>query len=57
MQAMSEPWVGGKPVSQTQRQNQGQQQQRPEGWRDFVAEAAVVVAEEAAVADVAVGNN
>ena len=35
MQAMSEPWVGGKPVSQLNaNQNQGQQGQRPEGWRD-----------------------
>jgi type II secretory pathway component GspD/PulD (secretin) len=35
MQAMSEPWVGGKPVSQLNaNQSQGQQSQRPEGWRD-----------------------
>jgi type II secretory pathway component GspD/PulD (secretin) len=35
MQAMAEPWVGGKPVSQLNAaQNQGQQGQRPEGWRD-----------------------
>jgi type II secretory pathway component GspD/PulD (secretin) len=37
MQAMSEPWVGGKPVSQLNaNQNQGQQEgDRREGWRDM----------------------
>jgi type II secretory pathway component GspD/PulD (secretin) len=36
MQAMAEPWVGGKPVSQLNAaQNQGQRGQRPEGWRDM----------------------
>ncbi len=35
MQAMAEPWVGGKPVSQLNNaQNQGQQQQRRDGWRE-----------------------
>lgn len=33
MQAMAEPWIGGKPVSQINNQG-GQAQQRPEGWRD-----------------------
>jgi hypothetical protein len=34
MQAMAEPWVGGKPVSQINAANQQGQNQRPEGWRD-----------------------
>jgi type II secretory pathway component GspD/PulD (secretin) len=35
MRAMSEPWVGGKPVSQLNANQQNQNQdQRREGWRD-----------------------
>jgi hypothetical protein len=35
MQAMAEPWIGGKPVSQINAaQNQGQRGQRPEGGWD-----------------------
>lgn len=34
MRAMSEPWVGGKPVSQINAANQQGQNQRRDGWRD-----------------------
>lgn len=34
MQAMAEPWVGGKPVSQLNANQQNQSQERRDGWRE-----------------------
>jgi membrane protease subunit (stomatin/prohibitin family) len=34
MQAMAEPWVGGKPVSQLNANQANQSQERRDGWRE-----------------------